>query len=140
LGLIILIPSLAQAGLVPCGHTIDDPKTPNIDESQPCTFCDFFVMTDNILDFLLLPPDGIVFIIAVLMLVVGGVMFFFAGANPNALQTAKRIITSTIIGLVIIYAAFVIVGSILSAIGLADWTTEIYKNWWQKGFFQINCQ
>lgn len=133
LGLIILIPSLAQAGLVPCGHTIDDPKTPNIDESQPCTFCDFFVMTDNILDFLLLPPDGIVFIIAVLMLVVGGVMFFFAGANPNALQTAKGIITSVVIGLVIIFCAWVIVNTVITKIGIVE--SPSILQW-----YNIECQ
>ncbi len=71
------------------------------------------------------------------MLVVGGGMFFFAGANPKYLQMGKDVITSTLWGLVIIFTAFLIVGVILKAIGLAEWTQNIYKNWWDKGFFQI---
>ncbi len=110
-------------GLVPCGTT-----------DCPCEFCDFFVMIDNILDFVLLK---LVPAIATLMLVIGGSMFFFAGGDPGKITTAKRLMTSTIIGLVIIFAAFLIVGTILSAIGLTGWTEDIYRNWWQEGFFQI---
>lgn len=128
LSVFLLAPSLSQAKellpLVQCGG-----------DGQPaCTFCSFFDMINRIVQFIM---TRIVPAVAVLMLVIGGVMFFFGGANPKTLQTAKDIIKATVIGLVIISAAFVIVGSILSAIGLADWTTQIYKNWWQNGFFQI---
>jgi len=128
----IIIPTLAQAGLVPCGLSVDDPSTPK-NETLACGFCDFFKLIDNLFDFVM----RMVIVVATLMLVVGGVYFFFAGANPGALETGKKIITSTIIGLVIIFSAFLIVGTVLSAIGLADWTQNIYKNWWSEGFFQI---
>ncbi len=124
-----LIPSQARADLLPlvqCGITVDD----------PCTFCDFFGMINRIIQFVM---SRIVPVVAVLMLLAGGIIFFFAGGSPKALATAKGIITSTIIGLVVIFAAFLIVGTILSAIGLAGWTSEIYKSWWSEGFFQIPC-
>lgn len=117
----------AQADLLPlvqCGET-----------GQPaCTLCSFFDMVSRIIQFII---TRIVPLIATLMLVIGGVMFFFSGADPNTLQTAKGIIKSTVLGLVIIFAAFLIVGAILSMIGLADWTKDIYRNWWQQGFFQF---
>ena len=123
------MPTQAQAaGLVPCGGGQDE---------KACTFCDFFVMTNGIIQFVM---TVIVPAVAVLMLIVGGGLFFFAGVKPDLLQKAKDIIWSVVIGLLIIFAAFLIVGTILSGIGLADWTTQIYKNWWQDGFFQINCQ
>ena len=112
-----------QAGVVPCGEP-----------GNPCQLCDVFVMIDNILDFILIK---MVPVIAVLMLVVGGIMFFFAGADPGMLTKAKSLITSTIIGLVIIFAAFLIVGTVLSVLGLTGWTEDLYRNWWQEGFFQI---
>jgi len=113
-------------GLVPCGT-----------EGCPCELCDFFVMIDRILDFVLIK---IVPVIAVLMLVVGGLMFFFSGGSPTTASNAKRLITATVIGLVVIFAAFLLVGMILSFIGLADWTQDFYRTWWQEGFFQINCE
>ena len=120
------------AGLVPCGLSVDDPSTPK-NETLACGFCDFFKLIDNLFDFVM----KMVIVVATLMLVVGGVYFFFAGANPGALETGKKIITSTLIGVAIIFSAFMIVGVVLNAIGLADWTQNIYKNWWSEGFFQI---
>ena len=130
LSFLFLFLSLSQvqaAGLVPCGG-----------EGEPsCQICHLFELLDRIMDRILF---NFVPIIATVMLIVGGIMFFFAGGNPNALQTAKGIIKSVVIGLIIIFAAFLIVGSMLQAIGLADWTEEFYKNWWSEGAFQIECQ
>jgi len=142
---------VAYDGLVPCGKCVFVGGSDLVDgrgdlkgvpedadaENLSCQFCHLLVMGDSILDFILL---RLVPIIAVLMLVVSGVMFFFGGGDPGKLTTAKQIITSTIIGLVIIFAAFLIVSTILSFAGLADWTKELYKSWWQEGFFQISCQ
>lgn len=109
-------------GLVPCGEA-----------GNPCTFCDFFQLISNVLNFVF----KIVIVVATLMLVVGGVYFFFAGANPGMLETGKKIITSTVWGLVIIFTAFLIVGVIMNAIGLAPWTADFYKDWMKGDFFQI---
>ena len=93
------------AGLVPCGITADD----------PCEFCDFFVLINNIIKFVMV---RIVPVVAVLMLVVGGMMFFFAGAKPDMLTRAKGVITSVVIGLVIIFCAWVIVNTVITKIGI----------------------
>lgn len=110
--------------LVQCGLTVDD----------PCEFCDFFDMLSRIIQLIMI---RFVPLIATLLLVVGGSMLLFAGADPHLLQTAKNIIKSTLIGVVVIFAAFMIVGIILNAIGLNVWTQNLYKNWLNDGFFQI---
>jgi len=128
---------ICYKGLVPCGK---DPDALAPGESKevalPCQFCHLFVMFDGIVDFIL----KLVIIIAVLMLTIGGFMFIFAGGNPGILTKAKSILTSVAIGLAIIFGAYLIIGTILQAIGLSDWTKEIYQNWWKEGIFQIECQ
>ena len=117
----------AQADLLPlvqCGGS----------GQSACTFCSFFDMISRIIQF---GMTRIIPSIAVLMLVIGGGYFFFAGADPGKLETGKKILTSTIWGIAIIFTAFLIIGTILSAIGLAAWTENIYKDWWDQGFFKI---
>jgi len=118
--------SVFAAGLVPCGNP----------GQNPCTICDFFVLISNIINFFLkdiIPP------LAILLLAVGGGMYMFSGQVPALMARAKSVIVSTLIGLVIIYGAFVIVGTFLSLIGLNDWTINIYNDWMHGQFFKINC-
>lgn len=123
---IIFIPLVSlAAGLVPCGG-----------EGEPaCQLCHFFVLFDNIVKFLLLPPPvggGIVPGIAALMIAIGGFMYIFAYAGgtergPEMLSTAKRLFTAVAIGLIIIYGAWLIVDSFFAIIGVKpifrDWST-----------------
>lgn len=115
---LFLVISQAQAApLVPCGY-----------EGNPCTFCDFFVLINNIIQFIMF---RLVPITAVAMLVLGGVLFFFAGASTKLLIQAKGIITSVIIGLVIIFLAWVIVNTVLSRIGIIESSSLL--QWYQIG-------
>ena len=103
-----LIPLQTQAaGLVPCGGEGED----------PCQLCHVFVMANNILGQLF---TWVVPTIAVLMLVIGGVMFLFAGARPNMMAQAKGIITSVVVGLLIIFSAWVIVNTVLKTSGIVE--------------------
>lgn len=114
----VLLPYPTYAGLVPCGLSVDDPNQPG-DQARPCTFCDFFVLFENIVDFVLfqiVPP------LAVLIVVIGGVMFLLAAENPARVQQAKNILTTVAIGLLIIYGAWLIVNLFFVTIGVADWT------------------
>jgi type IV secretory pathway VirB2 component (pilin) len=104
-------------GIVPCGRDCDNPKTTDIDESAPCTFCHFFVLINNIISFVM---GTLVPTVAVLMLIIGGVMFFFAGAKPDVLNQAKGIITSVVVGIIIILSAWVIVNTVLTKVGIID--------------------
>lgn len=120
-------------GLVPCGKSQAGPgEDPEV--TMPCQFCHFFVMIDGILDFLfvfIVPP------IAALMLVVGGIMFYLAGGNPQLMTQARNLIKYAVIGLVVIYGAYLIIGTVLTMVGVEEWTT--LDKWLSEGVFNINC-
>ena len=118
-------------GLVPCGKPVLLNDHCCI---MPCTFCHFFVMFNGIVNFVIV---YIVPVVAVLMLVVGGVMFYFAGGSPKLLTQGKNLIIYAIVGLVIVYAAYLIVGLALQIIGVAKWTG--LNKWFEEGSFTVNC-
>jgi hypothetical protein len=108
--------------LVPCGGA-----------TCPCTLCDFFVMIQRIITFLL---TKIVPAIAVLMIIIAGAMMVSAYAGqsgPEVISRAKRLLGALAIGLLIVYLAWIIVNLFLSSIGVASWTG--LGNWWT-----IECQ
>ena len=128
-------------GLVPCGkEVLKDPAwdvhNKKYEGGTPlvihCQFCHFFVMVDGIIDFLLInivPP------LAVLMIVAGAIMFYFGGGKPELISKGKTIIKSVAIGLFLIYGAFMIVGTLLTVLGVVEWTGLTSGNW-----FKIGCQ
>jgi len=115
--------SFAQQGIVPCGGT-----------AQPeCEFCHLFVLIQNIINFVLF---YLVLPIATLLLVIGGLMFLLYGENPQQAEQAKSLLTAVIIGLVLIFSAWLVVGLFFTAIGLSDFAiTGIGLNEW----FTIDC-
>jgi len=129
----IICPEGFRGGLVPCARDCNVPPVSGIDlidETCPCQLCHLFVMADKILDFIFFI---IIPLVAVLMLVIGGLVFFFAGTSPQRLSQAKSIITSTIFGLIIIFAAWLIINTFFVIIGVAGWTGL------QQGWFSIVC-
>ena len=118
--ILFLVPVFAQADLVPCGG----PNEP------PCELCHLFVMLDTIIDFVLV---YIVFPIATLLLVIGGGMYMFSAGDPGKIAQAKQILFSTIIGLVIIFSAWLVISTFMAAIGLADWVGPA------DGWYKIDC-
>jgi len=127
LATLIFLPRISLAGgLVPCGNP----------GQRPCQLCDLFVLFNNILNFFLFK---IVPALAALIVAIGGFIYIISQADTKMISLAKRIFISVAIGLVIIYGAFLLVGIFFSFIGLSSWTADLYHNWWQKGFFQINC-
>ncbi len=113
-------------GIVPCGSPC-----------CPCTLCHFFVLIERVLEFIffnITPP------LALLMLIIGGGMFMLAAGDPTKISTARRIITNTLIGVVIIYGAFFLVGLLLQSINLNTWLEPQFKTWWEDGFFNIDCR
>jgi hypothetical protein len=116
-----------QGGLVPCGRNCDDPCTAEC-ECAPCTLCHLFVLFKRIIDFL---AKDVLFPLAVLMIVIGGVMFLTAAGDPGRIGTAKKILTSVVIGLVIIFLAWLIVDTIIMFITNSG---SPFRNW-----KDINC-
>ena len=132
-------------GIVPCGKPVNlggELSDGTLAEGtgtcceMPCTFCHLFVMLDGVMDFVLFK---LVPLIAVLMLVIGGAMFifgYFAGGGeeqPKLFSQGKKLITSVVIGLIIMFSAWLIVNLFFQFIGVQEWTGL------QEGWFQINC-
>jgi len=127
---VLFLPLVSQAaGLVPCG----DPGEP------PCELCHLFVLFKNIVDFLLfkiVPP------LAILMLVIAGSMYILAYleviGDPKWISQSKSLIWSVVIGLIIIYGAWLIVNLFFQLIGISTEAKnpfrELPQNWWK-----INC-
>lgn len=119
----LIFPLLSSAaGLVPCGEP-----------GNPCQFCHLFVLLDNIIDFVF---KFIILPVATLLLVIGGGMFFFYVENPQKVERAKSLLTATIIGLVVIFSSWLVVGLFLTAIGLSDFTVNSI---WPNDWFTIDC-
>lgn len=97
-----------QEGLVPCG-TI----------GCPCQLCHLFVMFQRIYQFALM---DIVFPLAVLMIVASGAMFYISGNNPGWRTRAISVLRTTVIGLVLIFSAYIVVNTFFTLIGVQEWT------------------
>ncbi len=70
---------------------------------------------------------SIVLVIMVIALVISGIRFFLARGNETALTNAKRNITWTLVGILVILAANVIIATVANALG-ADYS-----------FLPLNC-
>jgi len=86
---------------------------------NPCQLCHLAVVFQRIINFILLQ---VVFPVATLLLVIGGAMFFLYAENPQKVEQAKTLLTSVVIGLVIIFSAWLVVGTFFTAIGVQRWT------------------
>lgn len=129
-------------GFVPCGKEVwygtmgPGGKCQGTLSEKPlqCQLCHFFVMIDGMIDYLLvkiIPP------VAVLMIVIMGVMYYFGGAKPELLSRSKTVIKTIIIGLALIYGAYMIIGIFLSVLGASK--VEQVKDIFDKGVFSVNC-
>ena len=131
-------------GLVPCGKQLARCLNGVVKDGQcetaesyitvHCTFCHIFQMIDSVLDYVL---SKLVPAIVVLMVVIGGVMFFFGGAKPEMVQKGKTLIKGILIGIVLIYGSYIIVGEVLALFKFSRHNpfNEVFK----KGVFSINC-
>ncbi len=93
------------------------------DAGQICdSVCDFLDLTQNLIYFGL---TILLLVIAPLMLIGGGVMIMISGGSEERLSKGKKMITGTVIGVVIALLAFVIVATFLWLIGNGSNETKI---------------
>ena len=139
--------TVCYEGLVPCGLGKPYWENASVDSNGHCTggvehkegvacqFCHFFILINAIVNYFfiyIVPP------VAVLMLVIGGIMFYFSGGSPNLVSRGKSLVKAVIIGLFVLYGSYVIVGFFLSVFGLAQ--ANPVNQILSKGGFSINCQ
>ncbi len=97
---VFLSPNLVSAqGLVPCQGT-------------DCTMCHFADLANNIIKFLF----GLAVMVFVVMMVVAGFGLVTSGGNPAALSDAKSKLVNAIIGLLIMFSAWLLIDTIMRAL------------------------
>lgn len=119
----IIVPPVG--GLVPCGRMVDDTDTKEIDETKPCDFCSMFYMLKKIINFAM----QLSFALAILIIVISGLVYASSAGDTGLIEKAKDAIYYTVIGLVIMFSAWIVIAIILKGFGYADIST------WN----QINC-
>lgn len=117
--LLIITPSVVgAAGLVPCAGT-------------ECSACHFAQMGNTILQWLI----GILFVVFAVVAAIGGFGLVTSGGNPEAKNEAKSKLVNALIGLIIVFAAWLLVDTIMR--GLLNSGTDVivgYGPW-----SQIQC-
>jgi len=115
--------AICEGPIVPCGR----------EGTPPCTLCQLFALLDNILRFII---TCLVPIVSVLMFTIGGVLFILSQFDIVSLGIfikAKGTVTAVVVGLVVIFIAWVFLNLFLSTIGIAEWTG--LGSWWE-----ITCE
>ena len=135
--LFLLVPdkifAICEGPIVPCGGCAEfnEDKTECLTPQPDCAFCHIFILINNILMFVL---TCMIPIVGTIMLVWGGFTFLGAGQSPTKVEQAQGIITAVVIGIVIIFVAWIFLNSFLTTIGVAEWT-GLEEGWWN-----IQCQ
>ena len=110
---LLFLPLFALAGFwgeINCG------PGDGLPDCQPCHILELFNEVVEWLSTVFVP------VIAALLFCWAGIVFFFAAGNPEQINKGKAIIRTTIIGLLIFYTAYIIVGLFLSVFGVgAGW-------------------
>ena len=102
-----------ETGIVPCGHSV------------PCTLCHLIVGINNLITW----GRNILLVLATLGIVVAGIMYIMAGTVTSA-EKAKGALYNALIGFAIIWAAWLIVNTVMVLMSTKE-NLGIYKeNWW----------
>lgn len=97
---------------MPCGNT----------KACPCEIGHVFVILWGIYNFIVY---WIATPLAILVLTIGAILLLISGGNPNLVGMGKKAIWSAIIGLILVFCSWLIINTILKALGysLGDWST-----------------
>jgi type IV secretory pathway VirB2 component (pilin) len=101
-------------GLVPCGGSGQD----------ACTFADFFVMINNVIDFLI---GSFLTSIAALWFGFAGYKMMFSQGDPGKFNEGKNMLLYGCIGFIIIFTAPAIIKELLGLLGASSWVNSFSK-------------
>lgn len=101
---------VSAAGLVPCGGYTEE----GLDEPE-CNFTTFMEMLNDLISWLLFT---LAMPLAALMFAYAGFLYLTSGVKPEQREKAKKLIGNIIWGLVIALAAWLIVHTILTSLGV----------------------
>ena len=103
--------------LVSCTGNYDSSTTvmPGAPSNACTSVCDLIGTFINVTYFAM---SAALFILAPVLFVVGGIMFLMSGANPGMLEKAKKTLTSTLIGLLIVLCAYLLIYTFVKALNI----------------------
>lgn len=99
-------PPIGSTGpLVPCGYAPGRTDVP-AEYTVPCNLCHIAVLTINITNYLIY---WVAFPAVVILVAIGGIMILIAGPSEERQAAGKKILTTTVIGLIIVFLSWLIV-------------------------------
>ncbi|MDD5291277.1 MAG: pilin [Patescibacteria group bacterium] len=102
-----------------------------IEMCQKCGDCqlnDFIQLAVNASQWIL----GIVGSLTLLMFIYGGLMFIISSGSSEKVTKAKEIIIGAVIGLAIVFTAYIIIGFVFSAFDVPGKESWASSNWFKK--------
>ena len=124
--MINFIKTAFAAGIVPpC-----DPTAPATDPNA-CNMDALLTLGENIVNTLI----GLAFIITTIFLLIGAFKLIISQGAPNAISSAKKNITSAIVGLVIVLVAWVVLNTLINFFVDKD---RCDREWWR--FQGLQCE
>ena len=111
--LLMVIPGVAGAqdgGLVTC-------------EGPDCNWCTLVDMVNGVIDFII----AMLSVIAIIIMVIAGFRMVTSGGDTGAWESGKKMLTSVIIGIVLVLASWLIVDTLLSMLtgkGINEWLPD----------------
>jgi hypothetical protein len=107
---LLALPQAASAqGLVVCALNSDKTETPTLDESAPCTLCHIVLMGKNVIDWI----TKLMVIIAIVVMVAMAIYYIVSAGNSGMIETAKKGIIASLVGVAIILSAWLIINTVL---------------------------
>lgn len=104
-----------SGGLIPCGRNTNSSGT-SWDECKPCDLCGLVLMGQLSIEFMV----EMAAIAANLTIIFAGFLYIFAVGEMSVIAKAKLMMKYTIIGFVVVFAAWAIVNSFLTILGYID--------------------
>lgn len=85
--------------------------------NDPCTLCDIWILADRLTRFLLF---NLMLPLAALMILIGGALLLTARDNQQQHAQGKAVFTYAIYGMIVAFAAWLIVSTLLATLGYKD--------------------
>lgn len=102
---------------------------PMITGESTCTLCDFLALIDNVVKF----ATQLVFVLVVIYMIWGAFLIITSGGSKDRVTKGRKIITSAIIGMVIVLGAWLIVSTVFLVV------TGGYEGALPMPWYRIQC-
>ncbi len=109
---VLLLPVAASAAQVSLPYFGGDPPFVSCSGTS-CNTCDFFETGQRVIYF---GMTMVLFVIAPIMVTIGGIMMLIAGGSEDRFSTGKKMATGAVVGILIALGAFLIVNIAVTAL------------------------